>query len=645
MNDLINIFLLNIFLMLSLVIVKFINEEIPYLVLIIVILIYITYGLVKINKKETSNLNEILSVAKRLSFSIKDIMSASDEIFEASEFIAQGADKQSLEIEKCYQISNSFIAKVEELLRKSSELIEKSNRMKEISIRGSKSIDEVVETNDKFKSVFSNILLEIDILFKEVKNIEKIIKMVEDFYDQTNMLALNASIEAARANKSGKGFAVVADEIRGLSQRSKEANKNISSIINKIYKRLKKIDEMIDDSQQYSIKQNDSIKTSNEAFNKIENFITDFVNEQNIFYDEFCKLREKKNNLNQAIENVNLVSHKTAATTQEVSSLTMRQNNNIDFLQDMSQKLNSELEELEGNDNQITNNEKDSSQANIAVVIDFENDFWESMKKEAEKAAIKYNVNLSFFAPTDRTTCVSEQIDILDKVIEEDFDGIAISPLKDKQVIKKIKTIIDKGIEVVFINTDIDNINNSSLIDTDGYQGGRHAAEVAKRILNNRGNIVIGEWNDLDMEVINNRVNGFIDKMSNDSNINVITAEIPSNTTSKNAEKIIEKMLNKHPKIDLIFASNIDWGIHYANYFQKFNIDKKIITFDFTNQIVLDIKNGTIDAAIGQRSFLWGDLAVRYLVNAIEDDEFPDYKETGTFEVNKDNIDIYEGKF
>lgn len=283
-------------------------------------------------EKENENIDEISAGAANVSNAARQMSNAVEEttvsIMNVSEKVLS-ADKK---IEQ-----NSVLAK--ELKESYHEVIKQVELGKEEGSEANESMEHITETIYSANTASKE-------LIKETGKISSILEEIDNISAQTNLLAINASIEAAHAGIHGSGFSVVADEIRRLSEQSKQASSNIQGILDRLIVVIEEVSRRVDNGVE-------SVETGKKNISELLSVFDEIYikakKSEEIINHEFSLITEVKGDFNQVmkeVENVVAISEENTSMIESVTEAIVQQNEtmdliseNINYIHGLSEKL------------------------------------------------------------------------------------------------------------------------------------------------------------------------------------------------------------------------------------------------------------------------------------------------------------------
>jgi methyl-accepting chemotaxis protein len=262
--------------------------------------------------------------------------------------VATGANEQASAVDKTVDMVKQIDYAIDEIANNAIDVAALSTEALAAATNGGKSVEHAVDQMANITHTVQDTAAVIRELGSASEQIGQIVHTIAAIAGQTNLLALNAAIEAARAGEQGKGFAVVADEVRKLAEQSKEAANNIVQIVGNIQAKAKDAIGKMDNSAREVLTGQSVVLMTGESFKLIQIKIVKVNEFVQKITSAVKQLSASSNNVIIAVEKVKVISYGTVANSQAISAAAAKQSTSMQEISDAAESLAQLASQLQG---------------------------------------------------------------------------------------------------------------------------------------------------------------------------------------------------------------------------------------------------------------------------------------------------------
>jgi len=272
--------------------------------------------------------SHVQSVVLELGHAIDEISASSSQLSSTANETDKAVSEQKNSISELLISLEQILPAVQEVAFNAVQAVEQTNLSAQTASKGINVVEQAVENINLLETDIDNASGVINTLAQDVNEIGKVLDVICDIADQTNLLALNAAIEAARAGEQGRGFAVVADEVRTLAQRTQESISEIQQVIEKLQFGAKSAVQVMGLSRDRTVYCVDNTRQAKSALvtiiesvsaiTDINNQIAAATEQQNASIDD---IRRNVDNINKHVELTAIGSQETATNSEYTTKL------------------------------------------------------------------------------------------------------------------------------------------------------------------------------------------------------------------------------------------------------------------------------------------------------------------------------------
>ncbi|MCU9612404.1 HAMP domain-containing methyl-accepting chemotaxis protein [Caldibacillus lycopersici] len=293
------------------------------------------------------NVSETVSCqSEELSNSASEVKEASEQVASTMQELASGSEAQANNSIELSSMMEKFANGIQATNVYGEQIEKSSNNVLDMTNNGSRLMESSTTQMAKIDEIVQEAVEKVQSLNVQSQQISKLVIVIKEIADQTNLLALNAAIEAARAGEHGRGFAVVADEVRKLAEQVAFSVKDITKIVSNIESEFTIVSSSLENGYKEVAQGTSQIKTTNEMFHKINHSVSEMANSMKNISDNLSSIAESSQEMEVRIQEIAAISEESAAGIEQTSAAAQQTNSSMEEIANNSTQLSQLAEEL-----------------------------------------------------------------------------------------------------------------------------------------------------------------------------------------------------------------------------------------------------------------------------------------------------------
>lgn len=275
-----------------------------------------------------------------------EVKAASQQVASTMEELSAGAEEQAHSSSTLAEMMDVYLTKVDQATNSGTVIKDSSNHVLSLTNQGHDLMQTSQAQMKTINEIMNSSVEKVQGLNERTKKINSLVKVIQDIASQTNLLALNAAIEAARAGEHGRGFAVVADEVRKLAEQVTLSVGDITNIVSGIQVESNDVVNSLKDGYDQVERGTQQINVTGETFNRIYHSVNEMSTHVKEISTSLDEISSQTIYMNKSIESIVSVSQESAAGIEETSASVLQTNESMEGISDNIQSLSELADQL-----------------------------------------------------------------------------------------------------------------------------------------------------------------------------------------------------------------------------------------------------------------------------------------------------------